>query len=170
MNKGKPSGFEADTKKDPGAKSSSRARRGQAGAGAEWTGSNRRSDTPREADTEISRGKSGKNGSNSSPLKNRPVDGERRIHLEFSDPDAQQVSIAGTFNDWRPGVSRMSSNGDGKWQTDLLLAPGEYEYRLVVDGVWMSDPNGAEERPNGHGGANSVLRVSPLEANDFEIQ
>ncbi|HMJ89043.1 MAG TPA: hypothetical protein VK530_04470 [Candidatus Acidoferrum sp.] len=37
MNKGKPSGFKADTKKDAGARSSSRERSGQAGAGPEWT-------------------------------------------------------------------------------------------------------------------------------------
>jgi hypothetical protein len=37
MNKGKPSGFEADTKKDAGAKSTSYERSGQAGAGPEWT-------------------------------------------------------------------------------------------------------------------------------------
>ena len=36
MNKGKPSGFRADTKKDAGAKSTSRERSGQAGAGPEW--------------------------------------------------------------------------------------------------------------------------------------
>ena len=37
MNKGKPSGFKADTKKDAGAKSTSHERAGQAGAGPEWT-------------------------------------------------------------------------------------------------------------------------------------
>jgi hypothetical protein len=37
MNKGKPSGYEADTKKDAGAKSTSYERAGQAGAGPEWT-------------------------------------------------------------------------------------------------------------------------------------
>src|SRR5688572_3096406 len=115
MNKGKPSGFEADTKKDAGAKSSSRTRRGQAGAGAEWIGSSRRSETPRETDTEVPVSKAGGNGRSSSPLKNSPVEGERPIHLEFSNSNAQQVSIAGTFNEWRPGVSKMSSNGDGKW-------------------------------------------------------
>jgi hypothetical protein len=36
MNKGKPSGFKADTKKDAGAKSTSRMRSGQAGAGPGW--------------------------------------------------------------------------------------------------------------------------------------
>jgi len=37
MNKGKPSGFKADTKKDAGAKSTSHERAGAAGAGPEWT-------------------------------------------------------------------------------------------------------------------------------------
>jgi hypothetical protein len=37
MNKGKPSGFEAETKKEAGAKSTSYERSGQAGAGPEWT-------------------------------------------------------------------------------------------------------------------------------------
>jgi len=37
MNKGKPSGFRADTKKDAGVKSTSYERSGQAGAGPEWT-------------------------------------------------------------------------------------------------------------------------------------
>lgn len=37
MNKGKPSGFKADTKKDAGVKSTERERAGQAGAGPEWT-------------------------------------------------------------------------------------------------------------------------------------
>lgn len=37
MNKGKPSGFKADTKQDAGAKSTTHERRGQAGAGADPT-------------------------------------------------------------------------------------------------------------------------------------
>ena len=37
MNKGKPSGYEAETKKDAGAKSTSYERYGTAGAGPEWT-------------------------------------------------------------------------------------------------------------------------------------
>jgi hypothetical protein len=43
MNKGKPSGFKADTKKDAGAKSTSRERAGQAGVGAD-AGSRRRAE------------------------------------------------------------------------------------------------------------------------------
>ena len=37
MNKGKPSGFKAETKTEAGAKTTDRERSGQAGAGPEWT-------------------------------------------------------------------------------------------------------------------------------------
>jgi hypothetical protein len=37
MNKGKPSGSKADTKRDPGAKSTTHERTGTTGAGPEWS-------------------------------------------------------------------------------------------------------------------------------------
>jgi len=42
MNKGKPSGFKADTKKDAGAKSTIHERAGQGGAGPQWNDRNQR--------------------------------------------------------------------------------------------------------------------------------
>jgi hypothetical protein len=49
--------------------------------------------------------------------------------------------------------------GDGKWAKELTLPDGRYEYRFVVDGAWVSDPNAREAAPNPFGTANSVLRV-----------
>jgi hypothetical protein len=40
------------------------------------------------------------------------------------------------------------------------LAPGTYEYCLVVDGQWMPDPLARETVPNPFGGRNSVLKVA----------
>ncbi len=79
--------------------------------------------------------------------------------LEFSHPTAGAISVAGTFNDWRPGATPMISLGDGRWIKALALPPGTYEYRLVVDGEWMPDPRGRETTPNPFGGLNSVIRV-----------
>jgi hypothetical protein len=42
------------------------------------------------------------------------------------------------------------------------LAPGTYEYCLVVDGQWMPDPLARETVPNPFGGRNSVLKVAGL--------
>ncbi len=85
--------------------------------------------------------------------------GTKLVHVEFTHPTASAVAIAGTFNDWRPGATPMVHLGRGRWFKELVLAPGVYEYRLVVDGEWIPDPLGGETSPNPFGGLNSVLKV-----------
>jgi 1,4-alpha-glucan branching enzyme len=82
------------------------------------------------------------------------------IRIEFTHPTAQSVSVAGTFNDWHPGATEMIAMGNGRWVKELTLPPGFYEYRLVVDGEWMANPNAPESAANPYGGINSVLRVT----------
>ena len=81
------------------------------------------------------------------------------LRIEFHDAEAQGVSIAGTFNDWRPGVAPMVHLGEGRWIKEFVLPPGRYEYCLVVDGLWICDPAAAEKVPNPFGGCNAVLIV-----------
>ena len=85
--------------------------------------------------------------------------GNQSVHLEFIHPTARSVFVAGTFNDWHPGATDMVSVGDGRWVKELVLPPGVYEYRLVVDGEWIPDPLGKGTSPNPFGGLNSVLTV-----------
>ena len=81
--------------------------------------------------------------------------------MEFIDPVAESVGIAGSFNDWRPEVTPMINLGAGRWVKDLALPPGVYEYRLVVDACkWTPDPRATETAPNPFGGLNAVLRVA----------
>jgi 1,4-alpha-glucan branching enzyme len=93
---------------------------------------------------------------------NNKTDGEngQPVRIEFINATASTISIAGTFNDWRPGVTPMVSLGDGHWFKELALKPGVYEYRLVVDGQWMPDPQASSAVPNPFGGSNSLLTVS----------
>jgi 1,4-alpha-glucan branching enzyme len=84
----------------------------------------------------------------------------QRIRIEFLHPTASAVAIAGTFNDWHPDAAQMLPVGDGRWLKELALPPGEYEYRLVVDGAWTADPRATETAPNPFGGVNSVLKVN----------
>ena len=86
------------------------------------------------------------------------------VHFEFSHPTAVAVFIAGTFNDWHPTAKPMHSCGAGNWIKESNLAPGTYEYCLIVDGQWLSDPLARETVPNPFGGRNSVLRVVSPEA------
>ena len=54
----------------------------------------------------------------------------------------------------------MHSSGVGNWWKETDLAPGTYEYCLVVDGQWMPDPLARETMPNPFGGKNSILNVA----------
>ena len=75
-------------------------------------------------------------------------------------PRAQQVQIAGDFNNWQPEKSPMEKvNDNGVWQTKMNLATGRYRYRLVVDGQWQQDPYNETTEQNPFGGLNSVLEV-----------
>jgi cyclomaltodextrinase len=72
----------------------------------------------------------------------------------------QNVFLAGTFNDWNDAQTRMTDpDRDGTYTTTLLLAPGTYQYKFVVDGQWQQDPNNPEGTDDGFGGQNSVLVV-----------
>jgi 1,4-alpha-glucan branching enzyme len=94
----------------------------------------------------------------SEPTKNGSKDG--RILLELIKPDAKNVAVAGTFNEWNPQKTPLSPLGNGRWAGDLKVKAGRYEYLFVVDGQWLPDPNAKESVQNPYGGKNSVLVVS----------
>jgi len=82
-----------------------------------------------------------------------------KIRFEVDAPRAWAVGLVGTFNDWKPGATPLNRIESGKWTRELSLAPGRYEYRLVVDGYWVDDPKAKAYVPNPHGGRNAVLQV-----------
>ncbi len=86
--------------------------------------------------------------------------GSQCVRLELVRPDAQEVGIAGSFNDWHPSVTPMIRLNNGKWVKELVLPPGSYEYRFVVDGEWVDDLAATELIPNSFGTANAVLVVA----------
>lgn len=67
---------------------------------------------------------------------------ERTIRIQA--PEAQEVFLAGSFNDWNPGTIRMERDSDGSWIAVVPLTPGRYEYKFIVDGRWCCDPGGTE--------------------------
>jgi 1,4-alpha-glucan branching enzyme len=85
----------------------------------------------------------------------------KSIAIDFAHPTAAKVAIAGTFNNWRAEGLPMEQVSAGHWRKELSLTPGRYEYRLIVDGAWVPNPEADETMPNPFGGLNSVLRVNP---------
>jgi 1,4-alpha-glucan branching enzyme len=82
------------------------------------------------------------------------------VRFEFTSPTAKTVCLAGTFNHWQPEAKTLHSSGVGNWWKETNLAPGTYEYCLVVDGKWMPDPLARESVANPFGGRNSILHVA----------
>ncbi len=81
------------------------------------------------------------------------------VQFEFTHPTATTVCVAGTFNNWKPEAKALHPSGGGRWLKETALAPGTYEYCLIVDGEWMSDPMSKDYVSNPFGGKNSVLTV-----------
>ena len=83
-----------------------------------------------------------------------------KTKFEFSAPEAKEVSLAGSFNQWNPQANPMKKDKKGIWKATLALEPGKYEYRFVVDGNWENDPSCSSCVDNEFGGRNCVRVVA----------
>ena len=93
----------------------------------------------------------------------------RRTVLRFPGLAAKNIQVAGDFNDWVPDQGIETRIVGNSVEKILLVAPGLYQYRLVVDGNWQDDPVNPARIPNHVGGHNSLLRVQePAELMDLQ--
>ena len=83
----------------------------------------------------------------------------RSITFTVEDAPGKQVAVAGTFNDWTPDRPLLDKEGNGIYSCRMMLEPGTYEYKFVVDGEWKLDSNNPNFAPNDLGTLNSVLVV-----------
>ena len=74
-------------------------------------------------------------------------------------PEAKEVFLLGDFNNWDPQTAPMRKDGHGLWKMSMLLAPGTYEYKLLVDGQWRLDANNPNRTLNALGTENNVLVI-----------
>ena len=83
----------------------------------------------------------------------------RKVAFTVQVPDAHEALVAGTFNDWQPQPLKAAKS-PGSFSLTVMLPPGEYEYRFVIDGQWCNDASCPESVPNPFGESNSLLRVA----------
>ncbi len=85
-------------------------------------------------------------------------DFERRF--SYFGPDAKSVRVGGNFNDWNPTDEFLMKRDEyGMWTKNVLLKPGIYQYKFIVDGEWVEDQNNSNYINNAYGGTNSVLEI-----------
>lgn len=73
--------------------------------------------------------------------------------------ESKKVVLTGSFNNWNTDELLMEKVPGG-WRTSYALSPGNYEYKFIADGNWITDP--ANPYTSGTGNRiNSTLAVNP---------
>jgi 1,4-alpha-glucan branching enzyme len=83
----------------------------------------------------------------------------KQVRFEFPVPGAQEVFIAGEFNNWDERGNPLKRDENGVWGIVIHLPPGRYEYRFLTDGRWENDPSCSSCVPNAFGSLNCVRIV-----------
>jgi len=83
----------------------------------------------------------------------------KRVTLVATVGSAKEVVATGDFTSWSVEGIRLKSRPDGTWATALQLPPGEYQYRLRVDGRWENNPAAERRAANAFGSENDILTV-----------
>ncbi len=83
--------------------------------------------------------------------------GKKKAKFSLNAPEAIEVILIGDFNQWNPKSHHMKSSGNGIWEKAIMLQPGRYEYKFLVDGQWQQDPNNDQVCRNCFGTHNNIL-------------
>ena len=85
----------------------------------------------------------------------------QKVTFSLEAVDAEAVVLMGDFNDWNPKKHPMQRDENGVWLKNLLLLPGKYEYKFMVDGRWQGDPQNEQICANRYGTYNNVVNLIP---------
>ena len=84
---------------------------------------------------------------------------KKRVTFNLHAPGAEEVNLAGSFNEWDPSARPLKCDKKGIWRTWLNLPPGQHEYLFIVNGQWQEDPRCENRQENPYGSFNSVVQV-----------
>jgi hypothetical protein len=73
--------------------------------------------------------------------------------------NAKNVYLSGEFNGWKPNDIHLKRSADG-WLLHCILPQGNYGYRFIIDGNWITDPANPYKCVNGSE-VNSFIPVKP---------
>lgn len=73
--------------------------------------------------------------------------------------NAKQVILSGDFNNWSPEALKMQKTATG-WELPYVLSTGNYQYKFIIDGQWVTDPSNPYYAQQG-GEQNSLLSIEP---------
>jgi 1,4-alpha-glucan branching enzyme len=85
---------------------------------------------------------------------------KRKVTFSMNSSDAEEVILMGDFNNWNPKKHPMQKDRNGMWVKSVIISPGKYEYKFLVDGQWKEDPQNSQLYPNCFGTYNNIINVT----------
>ena len=86
--------------------------------------------------------------------------GKKRVTFEVEAETGSKVYLAGCFNGWEVGKKELvDKDGSGVYKCILMLTPGTYEYKFVINDAWCLDPGNPNFVANDQGTLNSCIEV-----------
>jgi len=95
-----------------------------------------------------------------SKIKTKQKIKRRKVTFSLEAAEAGEVFLMGNFNDWNPKIHPMKADGNGIWNKTVIIPPGKYEYKFLIDGDWIEDPQNDQTCPNCFGTLNSVFNLT----------
>lgn len=86
--------------------------------------------------------------------------GKRKVVFSCRADAESAIFVAGSFNDWDPHFTEMKYDKETEsFVCEVKLAPGTYEYKFIINGVWGLDCENDNVSANDFGTLNSVVEV-----------
>lgn len=82
---------------------------------------------------------------------------KRKTTFSLHSPEAKEVYLMGSFNNWNQKKHPMHQKDNGRWEKTVIIPSGMHEYKFLVDGQWKEDPKNCLSCQNCFGTKNSVL-------------
>ena len=84
---------------------------------------------------------------------------QKKVTFSLEAAEAKEVVLMGDFNNWNPKTHPMKKEKNGRWNKTVKLSPGKYEYKFLVDGNWVQDPQNNQTCLNSFGTQNNVYNL-----------
>lgn len=92
--------------------------------------------------------------------KKAPLQNRIGTRFAFHAPSASSIKVVGNFNNWTPTDDcQMKKEKSGMWSKTLDLEPGTYQYKFIIDEVWVEDKTNPKSIDSPFGGRNSIIKV-----------
>ncbi len=83
----------------------------------------------------------------------------QEVEFALNVPEAREVHLAGSFNDWSTRSLPLKKDRDGMWKVKVRLPKGRHEYKYFIDGKWHQNMS-CSIVPNTFGTNNCVVAVA----------